>query len=118
MDIKAIRLSNLIKLISNEESQEAFSRKVDIEPSYLSQIKNPNNPKNLGEKLARKIEASLGLEKGWMDQLHDGDVPEKISDNSMTMDELEHEMLTLMHSQTLKQKAILLEIAKTLTKAK
>jgi len=69
-DIKEIRLKNLLNLIKQEGSQIAFSRKVDIDSSHISQIKNPNNKKNLGEKLARKIEASLNLPIGWMDRDH------------------------------------------------
>jgi len=70
MDIQDIRLKNLITLINRELSQAVFSEKVDIDASYLSQIKNPNNPKKLGEKLARKIETKLKLSKFWLDQDH------------------------------------------------
>ena len=69
-DIKEIRLKNLLNLIKQEGSQIAFCRKVDIDSSHISQIKNPNNKKNLGEKLARKIESALNLPTGWMDRDH------------------------------------------------
>jgi len=70
-NIKEIRLKNLLKLIKQEGSQIAFSRTVDIDSSHISQIKNPSNKKNLGEKLARKIEKALKLPSGWMDIDHE-----------------------------------------------
>ena len=70
MDIKQVRLENLLTLIKAVGSQIKFSRKVEIDSTHLSQIKNPKNKKNLGEKLARKIEGAMGLPYGWMDKLH------------------------------------------------
>ena len=70
----------MISLISSTGSQALFAKKVDIDSSHLSQIKNPNNPKNLGEKLARKIERALNLPVGWMDQLHDQENQERTPD--------------------------------------
>lgn len=44
-------------------------------PNYanlLSQIRGGS--RNMGNKLARKVEASMGKAKGWIDQLHEADV--------------------------------------------
>ena len=71
MDIKKIRLVNLNKLIKKHSSQRNLSDLIDVDSSYLSQIKNPSNPKNIGEKMARKIELALNLTNGWMDQPED-----------------------------------------------
>lgn len=67
MNIKEIRRNNLNKLIEKYGSQRHLSEKIDIDSSYLSQIKNPDNPKNIGEKMARKIEVALRLPVGYMD---------------------------------------------------
>jgi len=71
MDIRKIRLKNLNDLIAERGSQREVSEATGIDSSYISQIKNPLNPKNIGEKLARKIEESMKLPRGWMDLLHD-----------------------------------------------
>jgi len=67
MNTKEIRLKNLNGLIEKHGNQKKLSDLIDIDSSYLSQLKNPSNPKNIGENMARKIEAALGLQKGWMD---------------------------------------------------
>ncbi|MDY0136370.1 MAG: S24 family peptidase [Thiomicrospira sp.] len=43
---------------------------MSVDTAYISQLKNPNNPKNIGEKLARRTEEALKLPRGWMDQPH------------------------------------------------
>lgn len=119
MDMHEIRLKNLEKLIEIHGSAAKIAELIGSAPSVFSVIRSDKYPdKNMGNGMARRIETALKLPHGWMDQLQDGDAPEKISDNTMTMDELEHEMLTIMQAQTPEQKAMLLEIAKTLTKAK
>lgn len=70
MDVREIRLARLLELIGKFGQKELADR-VDIDTAYISQIKNPNNPKNMGEKLARRIERALTLPTGWMDRLHD-----------------------------------------------
>jgi len=71
VDIKKIRLTNLIKLIDEYESQRVFCDLIEKDSSYVSQLKNPSNPKNIGEKMARIIETNTGKPQGWMDSLHD-----------------------------------------------
>lgn len=46
-----------------------FCRRVDMNSSYLPQIKG--RTKSIGDKIARKIEEKLGLERGYMDTLQD-----------------------------------------------
>lgn len=70
MDIKEIRLTNMLDIIDGVSSQREFCDLAGIESSYVSQIKNPSNPKNIGEKLARRIEKAMDKPPGWMDQLH------------------------------------------------
>ena len=70
MTLSETRLQNLKQLIKRESSQSVFAKKVDIDPSHISQIKSSKSKKNLGEKLARKIETALGLKNGWMDTDH------------------------------------------------
>lgn len=58
----------------------AAKKGVDLHPVYLSQLKNQTPvrrkdgslgpPRGMGDELARDIEAGLGLERGWMDNIH------------------------------------------------
>ncbi|MBQ1784660.1 MAG: hypothetical protein II007_13520 [Gammaproteobacteria bacterium] len=69
-DIYAIRLANLRALIEKAGSISGFAAAVESSPSTISQILSPRTDKNLGDKLARKIEANLKLGFGWMDSEH------------------------------------------------
>ena len=69
MDIKELRLKRMIELIERH-GQKKVADEVGIDTAYISQLKNPKNPKNIGEKLARRIEEAFGLSRGWMDQLY------------------------------------------------
>jgi SOS-response transcriptional repressor LexA len=81
MDTREVRLANLIKLIELH-GQKNVAEAMNVDTAYISQLKNPKNPKNIGEKLARRTEGGLDLPSGWMDQLHyDGQV---IADGSNT----------------------------------
>lgn len=66
MDIKEVRRVNLQRLIADYESQQALADAVDLTPAVFSQIINKR--RNMGEKMARKVEARLGLVNGWLDR--------------------------------------------------
>ena len=73
--IAEIRRDNLLILISEHGTTAALNTRVGMTrtDATLSQIKNrsPDSktgaPKGMGDALARRIEVSLGLEVGWMD---------------------------------------------------
>lgn len=81
MDIKQIRLNNLRNLINEAGTIAALARKSTTAPAYISQILNrlpsaSGSPRTLGDKLARKLETTMGKPFGWMDtdhSQHDGD---------------------------------------------
>ena len=67
-----IRLENLEKAIAIAGGSAAkLSKKCDISPSEISQMRNPDHQRNVGDVAAEKIESGLGLEFGWMDKDHD-----------------------------------------------
>lgn len=74
MDIGQIRLQNMLSLINNYKTQTEFASAIDKPASYISQLKKGTKPNgdsiSMGSDFARDIEASLGLEHGWMDALH------------------------------------------------
>lgn len=75
MDIHEIRRRNLRKIIEEQFDGSAaeLTRQVDIDPSYISRIfiiKKSQHRRNIGNKIARKIEKACGKPHGWMDQPH------------------------------------------------
>ena len=68
MEIKEIRLENLLALAKREGQDLDFCKRIDMNPSYLPQLKSRS--KAIGDKIARKIEERLGLERGYMDSIH------------------------------------------------
>lgn len=71
MEIKEIRLENLLALAKREGQDLEFCKRIDMNPSYLPQLKSRS--KAVGDKIARKIEEKLGLERGYMDTVHSDD---------------------------------------------
>jgi hypothetical protein len=70
MDIKQIRRANMLALIEREPSKAAFARKVGTDPAYISQILSTKTKAEVGNDLARGIEAAYKLPHGWMDHEH------------------------------------------------
>lgn len=65
------RRQNLEKAIKIVGSAANLSRATGISPAEISQMRNKDHPRNVGDLAAEKIEQSLSLPIGWMDHLHD-----------------------------------------------
>ena len=72
MDIYAIRKQQLISLIGNQKKGVCAER-WGMAPAHLSQILSDKTAKNLGDDVARRIEAVEGLPRGWFDSLQPAD---------------------------------------------
>lgn len=77
MESKEIRKANLESLIEKKKLESGmtkaqFAELVDTSPATLSQLMGDNPNRNIGDKMARKIEVALNLPYGWMDILHSG----------------------------------------------
>lgn len=74
MDIHEIRRKNLSALIGTRKKSHC-AELWDTSASLLSQILSKKRPaiRNMGEDLARKIEAAELLPHGYLDQVHDAD---------------------------------------------
>ncbi len=75
MDNKEIRKANLAQLLEEHTkggnlTKAAFAIKCGLVPAQLSQLLGDNSFRNIGDRTARKVEASLGLPNGWMDSIH------------------------------------------------
>lgn len=75
METKTIRRNNLRTLVECGArlgiSKAKFAKAALLTPSQLSQLTNPAESKNIGDSVARRIEAGLELKRGWMDVIHD-----------------------------------------------
>lgn len=83
MDIKQIRLANLLSLIeefggAKHGQIKRFADKIGADPTYISLIKNGH--RSMGDQLARQYEKACGKPHGWMDQMHE-DQPELPGDS-------------------------------------
>lgn len=67
-DIFQIRQRNLASKLADYRTQEEFSEVAEVSVSLVSQILNFH--KNMGDKIARRIEKNLGLKHGYMDVIH------------------------------------------------
>ena len=74
MDIYAIRKQQLISLIGNQR-KGACAERWGMAPAHLSQILSDKTAKNLGDDVARRIEAIEGLPRGWFDSVSSGEGP-------------------------------------------
>lgn len=72
MDIYAIRKQQLISLIGNQR-KGACAERWGMAPAHLSQILSDKTAKNLGDDVARRIEAIEGLSRGWFDSISPGE---------------------------------------------
>nr|WP_318382705.1 LexA family transcriptional regulator [uncultured Enterobacter sp.] len=84
MENKEIRKVNLEALFEQKRVEEGltkaqFAELADMSPAMLSQLIGENPNRNVGDRLARKIETALSLPVGWMDSLHSKDTPGNVS---------------------------------------
>lgn len=73
--IGEIRRNNLIRLIDEAGGRPALCRRTEVSDAYISLVINrrPSSrgkPRQLGDKVARKIEVAMGKPAGWMDASH------------------------------------------------
>lgn len=142
MDIADIRRENIRKYIKdNFRTRAEFAEKINKSPAQVAMwFMKSQGRRDIGEKLARDIETALELPSGWMDRQtlstthatrYETTTPVSASHatgyegendsqpcNMMELDMYEQALIELIKDQSADQKAMLLDIAKTLTKAK
>lgn len=70
MDVKQIRKKNAQTLAQEVGSWAELARRAETDPKYLSQIVSEKGTRQVGDKLARKLEQGCSKPHGWMDQDH------------------------------------------------
>lgn len=68
MSVIATRKANLLIVLAQFGTLETLAELTASSARHLSQMKN--GTRNMGHKVARRIEAKLGLGPGWMDTKH------------------------------------------------
>lgn len=68
--VKEVRRENLAALVAKAGSQSQLADIVGTNRLYLSQILSSVTARDLGDRLARRIETAMGLPDGWMDSTH------------------------------------------------
>ncbi len=71
--IAEARRQKLFALLQAAHSDKDFAEKIGMAPAYVSQLKLGN--RNIGNKVARKIEEALGKDTGWFDQPQSNEAP-------------------------------------------
>jgi len=66
--VKEIRLENARALA--HEGPAEFARRIDSSTQQVNQFMGPSPTRNIGDKLARRIEAAFGKPEGWLDVEH------------------------------------------------
>lgn len=82
LTVYALRRENLRIIARQWGGPTSLSRKLGhSNGSYLAQLIGPHPSRDVSEKVAREIEARLGLPSGWLDAEHEGGV--RIDDASL-----------------------------------
>lgn len=69
VNLKALRRENLRFLIKKDGNSE-LAKKIGTSASYLSQIMSETSRGEVGDRFAKQVEESLGLEPGWLNTDH------------------------------------------------
>lgn len=82
--VKEIRLVNARSLAP--EGPAEFARRIESSTQQVNQFMGPSPTRNIGDKLARRIEAAFGKAEGWLDVEHiaeQNDAPSKAGSQSI-----------------------------------
>lgn len=70
MDIRSIRRANARRIAEEVGGASALAKRLGIPTSGVSQVIGRNPRRNIGDHLARRIEAAGGYNSGWLDRDH------------------------------------------------
>lgn len=74
--ISDIRYDNFLQLLKEAGSSDALAEAAKTSPVYISQLLNRSpdsktgKPRQIGDPMARKMEAGCNKPEGWMDNVH------------------------------------------------
>jgi len=76
MENKSVRKTNLNNLLKRHlekdgNTKAGFAELLGISASQFSQLLGENSVRNIGDKMARKIEVALKLPNAWLDSIHE-----------------------------------------------
>lgn len=92
-----IRRDNLRKIETAIGGRGELCNAIGKSEKYVSQLIGANPIRGIGDTLARSVEASTGLERGWLDNLHHrGELPENaaaIARKWLSLDDLDQKAI-------------------------
>lgn len=74
-DTKQVRRANLEALVKMAGGQGLLAEKVNTSGSYISTLLSPVSGREVGDRLARRLEAAMNKPEGWMDVAHGRKAP-------------------------------------------
>lgn len=104
---KAVRRANLLGLIKEFDTIEALANATGTVAAYLSQVKN--GTRQMGDRVARRIEAGLNKDEGWIDVAQYGGL-DSLMDQS--------EILEIMRALTPEERDEVLKLARLIRRAR
>jgi len=75
LKLNKVRRDNLLKLLEKAPNKKVFAETCGITKTQLSTFISPTKPDNIGNKIARRIEAGNKLPEYWLDTPKDGEMP-------------------------------------------
>jgi phage repressor protein C with HTH and peptisase S24 domain len=102
--VKEIRLENA-RLLATEGPAE-FARRIESSTQQVNQVMGPAPTRNIGDKLARRIEAAFGHPEGWLDVEHNpahSDVPINTPNGGQIVKSLPNTGITMPNEPTASQ---------------
>ena len=69
-EVQRCRYANVRLLLERAGGVTPLARMAGVSIALLNNIGGPNPTRQIGEYLARKLELSLGLGRGWLDEKH------------------------------------------------
>ena len=112
--LREVRRQNLLLVLAGlggHGAQKKLAEKSGIYHTYLSNIRVGN--REMGEEIARKIEAAMGLAPGWMDQPHfsvEDEGPESYVVATPEAVALEQRLTSLWEQLSMPRRRIALEV--------
>lgn len=113
-----IRRENLAIAIKRAGNAAKLATLASASAAYLSQVKagtpesKTGKPKAMGDDLARRIEAAIGEQEGWMDVEHQSG-PSAANDHPIEQDTYDlAQLITLWHQLDAEGKQLILDLAR------
>lgn len=84
-----IRRRNARSLSEVAGSSAEFARRIEMSDSHVSQLIGENPTKNIGNKIARRMEAAFDKQEGWMDVVQESSIANNLDGDAPSPDKVQ-----------------------------